>query len=180
MIYVFLADGFEEIEALTPVDYLRRCELEVKMVGVTGVVVKSSHGIRVMPDVLLSHMDLNAADMIILPGGMPGTLNLEQSQAVQDAVDFCARHDRWIGAICAAPSILGHKGLLDGKTATCYPGFEAQMGNAKLAEQPGVYVDGKIITATSVHFAEQFAFTLGECLLGSGRMDLLKTAVVYR
>ena len=114
------------------------------------------------------------------PGGMPGTLNLEQSQAVQDAVDFCARHDRWIGAICAAPSILGHKGLLDGKTATCYPGFEAQMGNAKLAEQPGVYVDGKIITATSVHFAEQFAFTLGECLLGSARMDLLKAAVVYR
>ena len=177
MIYVFLADGFEEIEALTPVDYLRRCELEVKTVGVTGIAVRGSHGIRVIADVLPGQIDLPSAEMIVLPGGLPGTLNLEQSQVVQDSIDYCVKHEKWVGAICAAPSILGHKGLLDGRRATCFPGYESQMGTA-LIQEPGVYMDGKFITATSVHFADQFAYKLGEALMGSARIDLLKASVV--
>ena len=115
--------------------------------------------------------------MIILPGGLPGTLNLEKSEAVQNSIDYCVMHDRWIGAICAAPSILGHKGLLKGRKATCYPGYEAQLEGAEIGE-PGVYEDGKFITATSVHFAEKFAYKLGEKLLGKSRIDLLRAAVV--
>lgn len=179
MIYVFLADGFEEIEALTPVDYLRRLELQVKTVGINGLAIKGSHGIRVVADILPTQMDLTAADMIVLPGGLPGTLNLEQSQVVQDAIDYCVKHDRWVGAICAAPSILGHKGLLKGKKATCFPGYESQLEGADIQER-GVYVDGKTITATSVHFAEEFAFILGEKLTSRERVDLLRAAVVER
>ena len=177
MIYLFLADGFEEIEALTPLDYLRRCELEVQIVGVGGLVIRGSHGLRVISDIQPGQVDLEKAEMIILPGGLPGTLNLEKAPAVQNAIDYCIEHDRWIGAICAAPSILGHKGLLNGKKVTCYPGYESQLDGAIIGE-PGVYEDGKIITATSVHFAEEFAYRLGEKLLGKSRIDLLRAAVV--
>lgn len=177
MIYLFLADGFEEIEALTPVDYLRRCELDVQIVSVAGLAVRGSHGIRVIPDILPNQLNLPEAEMIILPGGLPGTLNLEKSEVVQNTIDFCVKHDRWIGAICAAPSILGHKGLLKGKKATCYPGYESLLEGAEIGK-PGVYQDGKFITATSVHFAEQFSYKLGEVLLGKSRIELLKAAVV--
>ena len=177
MVYLFLADGFEEVEALTPLDYLRRCEVEVQIVGISGLVIRGSHGIRVMADILPTQMKLPEAEMIILPGGLPGTLNLEKSEAVQNSIDYCVMHDRWIGAICAAPSILGHKGLLKGRKATCYPGYEAQLEGAEIGE-PGVYEDGKFITATSVHFAEKFAYKLGAKLLGKSRIDLLRAAVV--
>ena len=122
MIYLFLADGFEEVEALTPVDYLRRCELEVKTVGVHGKMVRGSHGITVIADCTMYDVELDQAQMIILPGGMPGTLNLEKSRMLQGLIDLCTERNIPIAAICAAPSILGHKGLLEGKKATCFPG----------------------------------------------------------
>ena len=127
MIYLFLANGFEEVEALTPLDYLRRCELPVKTVAVGNRLVTGSHKITVTADLLISEVRPEDAQMIILPGGMPGTLNLEQSAKVQEMIDYCAENGRWIAAICAAPSILGHKGLLHGKRATCYVGFEDQL-----------------------------------------------------
>lgn len=167
MIYVFLANGFEEIEALTPVDILRRCELDVVTVGVGGSqVITGSHGITVAADVEESDITIGAeTDMIILPGGMPGTLNLEKSPYVQKAIDFCIENDKYVAAICAAPSILGHKGLLKGKTATCFPGFENELIEADVSSEL-VCVYGKIITAKGAGAAMKFALKLAEITAG--------------
>ena len=134
MIYVFLADGFEEVEALTPVDLLRRSGKDVKLVGVAAKRVTGSHGINVECDITAGEIVLGGdLEMIVLPGGMPGTLNLEKSEVVQTAVDFCYDRNIPIGAICAAPSILGHKGLLQGREAIAYPGFEGQLTGAQIS-----------------------------------------------
>lgn len=179
MVYIFLANGFEEVEALTPLDYLRRCEeIQVKSVAVEGRLVTGSHGITVMADLLLEQVDLNHAEMIVLPGGMPGTLNLEQSAALQDIIDTCMERGIYIAAICAAPSILGHKGLLQGKTATCYVGFEDQLAGAEVTGAP-VEIDGNIITARGAGVANQFAFALISCLRGEERAKLIGDSVLW-
>ncbi len=179
MIYVFLAEGFEEVEALTPVDMLRRCELDVITVGVGGEAVLGSHNIPILANVTDSEIVLNDnVDMIVLPGGMPGTLNLEKNPNVQAAIDFCMKNNKYIGAICAAPSILGHKGLLDSKKATCYTGFESQLGNAVVSEDP-VCVDGNIITSRGAGTAMQFSFELVKALTSEERAEKLKKTVLY-
>lgn len=179
MVYVFLADGFEEVEALTPVDMLRRCELEVITVGVGNQSVMGSHGIPVLANITDSQITLDdKVDMIVLPGGMPGTLNLEKNANVQAAIDFCVKNDKYIGAICAAPSILGHKGLLDGKEATCYTGFEEQLGNAKISDKP-VCIDGRIITSRGAGTAMPFAFELARVLTNDARVEKLINSVLY-
>lgn len=179
MIYVFLADGFEEVEALTAVDMLRRCEKNVITVGVGRDAVISSHNIPVMTDITENQIQLtDELEMIILPGGMPGTLNLEASETVQKAIDFCIDNNKYIGAICAAPSILGHKGLLNGKKATCYVGFESQLGDANYSED-AVCVDGNIITSRGAGTSLEFAFELVKVLTSEERRDLLKKTVMY-
>ena len=121
MIYAFLAEGFEETEAVTPIDLLRRSGKKVITVGVGDNIIMGSHGIPVVTDTIAQEAPLtDELEMIILPGGMPGTLNLEKSEYVQAAIDFCTANNKYIGAICAAPSILGHKGLLKGRKAVCY------------------------------------------------------------
>ena len=117
MIYVCLAEGFEETEAITPIDLLRRAGAQVTVVGVTGKTVTGSHGIPVVADKEIGEIDDSDVELVVLPGGMPGTLNLENSEGVQRLIDTAARQGALLGAICAAPSILGHKGLLNGKTA---------------------------------------------------------------
>ena len=150
MVYVFLADGFEDIEALAPIDILRRANVDVKTVGVTGKEVTSSHGVTVKADISVSDIKLDSdLELIVLPGGMPGTLNLEASVGVQKAIDFCAANDKYIAAICAAPSILGHKGLLKGKKATCFPGFEKDLVGADACSDL-VVIDGKFITGNGL------------------------------
>ena len=114
MVYIFLADGFEIIEAMSPLDMLKRAKIDVKTVGVTGKVVTSSCGVQVVSDMEIAEFDFYDVEAIVLPGGMPGTLNLEKSEQVQAAIDYCSKNGRFIAAICAAPSILGHKGLLKG------------------------------------------------------------------
>ena len=178
MIYLFLANGFEEVEALTPLDYLRRCELPVKTVAVGNRLVTGSHKITVTADLLISEVRPEDAQMIILPGGMPGTLNLEQSTKVQEMIDYCAENGRWIAAICAAPSILGHKGLLHGKRATCYVGFEDQLEGAQYTGAP-VEADGNIITSRGAGTANQFAFRLVEALCGAQRAEILKAGILW-
>ena len=116
MVYVFLAKGFEELEALAPVDVLRRAGVQVKTVGVTGKRVSGSHGISVNCDITIDEAVFDELDGIILPGGLPGTTNLEADETVNKFIDFAADNGKVIGAICAAPMILGHKGLLRGKT----------------------------------------------------------------
>lgn len=166
MIYVFLANGFEEIEAMAPIDCLRRAGKQVVTVGIGGKVINGTHNIPVTADIAEEEVvfDKNI-EMIVLPGGMPGTLNLGQSETVQKALQFCAEQDKWIAAICAAPSVLGRAGLLKGKKATVYPGFEREMGGAKLSHDT-VCTDGKIVTAKGAGVALDFGLKLVECLLG--------------
>ncbi|HAE52225.1 MAG TPA: DJ-1 family protein [Ruminococcus sp.] len=162
MIYVYLAEGFEEIEALTPVDLLRRSGKKVVTVGVGDNVIVGSHGIPVVCDTIAQEAVLSyELEMIVLPGGMPGTLNLEKSGYVQAAIDYCTDNNKFIGAICAAPSILGHKGLLNGRTAVCYEGFEQQLTGAVIGED-SVVCDGNIITARGAGVAVKFALKLIE------------------
>lgn len=180
MVYVFLAEGFEEVEALTPLDYLRRCEeLDVRSVAVGATkVVTGSHRIPVVADQTIEEVDLDTIEMIVLPGGMPGTLNLEASEPLQKIIDHCVKQQLPIAAICAAPSILGHKGLLQGKTATCYLGFDTQLFGAHYTGAP-IEKDGIFITARGAGVAQQFAFALVAELLGQERADILKAAVLW-
>ena len=162
MIYLFLANGFEEIEALTPVDILRRGGLGVTTVGIGGKEIKGSHNITVTADISDSEFHLlNDVEGIILPGGMPGTRNLEKCNKVIKAVNYCFERNLLIGAICAAPSILGHKGLLKGKTAVCYEGFETQLDGANIGIG-GVAEDGIFITARGAGVAVNFGLKLVE------------------
>ena len=179
MIYVFLANGFEESEALVPVDLLRRAGKEVRLVGVTGSTVTGSHGITVQTDLTAGEIILgNDLEMIVLPGGMPGTLNLEKSEAVQTAVDYCAERGIYIGAICAAPSILGHKGLLAGKEAIAYPGFEEQLKDAVISTH-SVVQSGNIITAQGAGAAIEFGLRLAAQFVGAEKTKALADAICY-
>lgn len=176
MIYVFLDDGFEEVEALTPVDYLRRCELKVQTVGIRGKMVQGSHGITVLADATMYDVDLDQCEMIVLPGGLPGTLNLEKSHHLAKVIDYCVEHEIPIGAICAAPSILGHKGLLKGRKATCASGWEQELEGAEYTGSP-VEADGIYITSRGAGAANQFAFALAERMAGKERADKLAASV---
>lgn len=179
MIYVFLANGFEETEALIPVDMLRRCELEVITVGVGGQVIKGSHGISVITDITDGDISLDDnLQMIILPGGMPGTLNLEASKQVQKAIDYCMKYDKYIAAICAAPSILGHKNILIDKKATCYMGFETQLNGAVILNEK-VCTDDKIITSRGAGTALEFSFEIIKHLISEEKSNILKEAIMY-
>lgn len=171
MIYVYLAEGFEETEAVAPIDLLRRAEKKVVTVGVGDNIIVSSHGVPVVADTIAQEAPLSdELEMIVLPGGMPGTLNLEKSKYVQAAIDFCMEHNIPIGAICAAPSILGHKGLLKGKKAVCYTGFEAQLEGAEIIDAP-VTVDGNIITARGAGAAVKFGLALVEMAVSKAESD---------
>lgn len=164
MIYVFLAPGFEEIEALAVVDVLRRAELQVITVGVDEDFVVGSHQIPVVADIYERDLILDDnVEAIVLPGGMPGTLNLEKSPVIQKAIDWAVENDRLVCAICAAPSILGHKGLLEGKKATCFPGFEEELFGAE-ASKDFVVKDGNFITAKGMGSAIEFGLQIAENL----------------
>lgn len=176
MVYVFLADGFETIEALAVVDMLRRAKIDNETVGVTGKTVKSSHNIQVVADITIDELNINNADAIVLPGGMPGTLNLEASPDVLGAVDYCADNNRYIAAICAAPSIIGHKGLLDGRYATCFPGYEKDLKGA-IHSARLVAVDGKFITAKGAGCSMKFALKLVELLVSKEKAEALESGM---
>ena len=179
MIYVFLAQGFEETEAIAPIDILRRCGKEVITVGIGDNIIKGSHGIAVVTDTEDKLVELNSdLEMIVLPGGMPGTINLEASETVQKAIDYCIANDLYIGAICAAPSILGHKGLLKGKKATCYTGFEQELTGAEVLDEPAV-IDGKIITARGAGVAVDFGLKLVEALVSKEKSEKMGEALLW-
>lgn len=178
MVYVFLANGFEETEAIAPIDMLRRAGKEVITVGITGKIVTGSHGIPVTADITEYELtDFSAAEMIVLPGGMPGTLNEEASAVVQSAIDYCMDNSIPIGAICAAPSILGHKRLLEGKTAVCYTGFEKDLKGAVIGTA-GVVTDGLITTARGAGVAVEFGLELVKVLCGQAESDRLRSAIL--
>ncbi|MBQ7289011.1 MAG: DJ-1/PfpI family protein [Clostridia bacterium] len=164
MVYVFLADGFEETEAIAPIDIMRRAGLEVVTVGIGGQLVRGAHNITVMAD--MDGADAipdETVDAVVLPGGLPGTVNLENNQTVQAFLDYAAANDKVMAAICAAPSVLGHKGLLEGKRAVCFPGYEKELRGAKVQNTPAE-IDGNIVTACGAGAALEFGFALVERL----------------
>ena len=172
MIYIFLAEGFEEMEALAPVDILRRAGLDVCTVGVTGKVVSGSHKIPVTADIIADEVDFANMEAVVLPGGLPGTYNLEASEVVKKSIEYCVANDKYIAAICAAPSVFGHMGILDGKKATCYPGFEKDLLGAEYTAEP-VTVDGKIITGKGAGVSVEFALKLAEIFKDKETADKL-------
>ncbi len=161
MIYVFLANGFEITEALTTVDILRRGKLDVKTVavGTEDNIVTSSHNIKVVADITEAELTKENLQGVILPGGMPGTLNLGASSIVKKYTQYCADNSLIVGAICAAPSVLGKMGLLTGKNATCFPGFEDELLGANTCDDFTV-TDGLIVTAKGMGATIPFALEL--------------------
>ncbi|MBQ8965228.1 DJ-1 family glyoxalase III [Ruminococcus sp.] len=177
MVYVFLANGFEELEALAPIDILRRAGVEVTTVGVDTQTITASHKVVFTADTTVDKIVLDdKVDMVVLPGGMPGTLNLENDDYVQAAIDFCVKNDKYIAAICAAPSILGHKGLLKGKKAICFPGFEKDLEGAEISEK-AVVCDGKFITAKGAGVAVDFALMLAEKLVSAEKAEEIRKGI---
>lgn len=177
MVYVFLADGFEEVEALTPVDYLRRAGVEVVTVGVGGLQIKGAHGITVVCDTQQDSLTADASlEGIVLPGGMPGTLNLENSSVVQEFITYCADNGKMLAAICAAPSVLGHRNLLEGRKAVCFPGFEKDLYGAHVESAYSV-TDGNFITAKGAGSASEFAFDIIAYLVSEDKAQEIKNTV---
>lgn len=178
MIYVFLADGFEETEAIAPIDMLRRAKLNVKTVGVGTKTPTSSHGIQVTADITTEEVRLDSElQLIVLPGGMPGTLNLKASDTVQKSIAFCVENKIPVGAICAAPSILGDLGLLEGREAVCFPGFEKNLLGAKVQNKLCV-TDGQFITACGAGAALVFGLELVKVLCGTEKSEEIRSAIV--
>lgn len=176
MVAVFLAEGFEEIEALSVVDILRRAEIDVKTVGIGSKTIVGTHNIPITCDILDSELEFSSIDMIVLPGGMPGTTNLEKNSTVQKAIDYCKDNDKFLTAICAAPSVLGHKGILKDKKATCYPGFEDDLEGA-LLDSKSVVSDGKVITAKGPGVAIDFAFELLLALTSENTAKMVRSSL---
>ncbi|MBR4726507.1 MAG: DJ-1/PfpI family protein [Clostridia bacterium] len=166
MFYLFLADGFEEVEALATLDVLRRAKIDILTVGVTGKTVTGSHGIPVVSDKSIDEVaPADALDGVILPGGMPGTKYLNASKQVHAFLDAAEARGSWICAICAAPMILGQRGMLQGRQAVCFPGFEPELRGAAV---PELYVcrDGNYITAKGMGSAIQFGLAIVAAVKG--------------
>lgn len=178
MIYAFLADGFEEVEALFPVDLMRRAGLPVTTVGIGKKEITGSHGITVTADISDENLSFEPIDLIFLPGGMPGTKNLNESSTVHRAIDLAIKQDSYIAAICAAPMILGERGLLNGKRAVCYPSFEKHLIGATVLENSKIATDGKIITAKGVGAACELGLEIVKTLCGQQKADELRKSTI--
>ena len=179
MIYVFLAEGFEEIESLATVDILRRAEMDVKTVSVSGSrEVTGSHAITVIADITASELDLKSIEAVILPGGMPGTLNLKASETVQNTIKYAFDNNKLMCAICAAPLVFGNAGFLKGKNATCYPGFENELVGADVRYEP-VVRDGNIITSRGAGTAHLFAFEILRYFGKEKESEALYAGMIY-
>lgn len=178
-VFEFLANGFEEIEGLAPVDILRRGGIDVKTVSVTGSeFVETSHGITIKADLVFEKADLSGADMLLLPGGMPGSTNLNEHDGVRKALLAQADQNKWIGAICAAPMVLGSLGLLKGKKATCSPGFEKYLDGAHYTAELFT-VDGHIITGEGPAATLPYAYKILSLFVGEDKTKDLQRKMQY-
>lgn len=180
MVYVLLGTGFEETEAIAPIDLLRRAGVEVLTVGINGKTVYGGHGIGVEADITLGEMDLTNMDMIVLPGGLGGVASIRASAEAMAAVSFAFENGRYVAAICAGPTVLADLHITDGKRATCYPGCEEGMGNAIMAENAPCVTDGKIITGTSAGCAIPFGLALVAALKGEDAANAIARQIVIR
>jgi 4-methyl-5(b-hydroxyethyl)-thiazole monophosphate biosynthesis len=174
---MFLANGFEEIEALCPLDLLRRAGVQVTTVGIGGEEITGSHGITVRADIPDTMYRDSTPEMVILPGGMPGTKHLDASRTVEQALRAAAKSNAYLAAICAAPMVLGKRGYLNGKRAICFPGFEKFLEGATVADER-VVTDGRIITGAGMGVALEFGLALVSALKGKPVADELRRAVL--
>ena len=180
MVYVLLGTGFEETEAIVPVDLLRRAGVKVLTVGINGKTVYGGHGIGVEADITLSQMDLTEVEMIVLPGGLGGVASIRGSQSAMDAVKFCWDNGKFVAAICAGPTVLADMHITDNKSVTCYPGCESGMGTANCVPGASSLRDGKLITGTSAGCAVSFALKLIEALRGEEAAKTVAEQIVIR
>ncbi len=180
MVYVLLGQGFEETEAVAPIDLMRRAGIEVTTVGVTGKIVPGSHGIPVQADITMSELNPEDMEMIVLPGGMGGVRSLLDSTQALQAVSYAWEHGKFVAAICAAPTILARLHITDNKNATCYPGCEENMGSARMIPNVPFVRDGRLITGTSAGCAVPFGLALIAALKGQDTADAIAQQVVIR
>lgn len=179
MVYVLLGTGFEEVEAIAPIDLMRRAGIQVLTVGVDGKAVTGGHGITVEADITLDQMDLTDLEMIVLPGGLGGVATARSSQAALDALRFAYENDKYVAAICAGPTVLADLGIIGTKKATCYPGCEGGMAEASIVEAACV-TEGKLITGASAGCAIPFALALIEALKGKEAATQVEKQIVIR
>ena len=179
MVYMFLGTGFEETEAIAPLDLLRRAGVEIATVGLNGKVIYGGHGIGVEAALEIGQLDLTNLEMVILPGGLGGVASIKGCPAAMDAIRFAYENGKFVAAICAGPTILASLGITKGKHATCYPGCEEQMGNT-IMEDAAAVTDGKIITGTSAGCAIPFGLQLIAALKGQEAADTIAKQIVIR
>ena len=177
MVYVLLGTGFEETEAIAPIDLLRRAGVDVCTVGIDGKLVYGGHQIGIEADITLAQMDLKNMDMIVLPGGLGGVNTIRSSQAALDAVRYAWENGKFVAAICAGPTVLAQLGITDGLQAVCYPGCEEDMGSAHMVTAPCVR-SGKVITGTSAGCAIPFGLALVEALKGAEEAQRIAKQIV--
>ena len=180
MVYMLLGTGFEETEAIAPLDLLRRAEIPILTVGVNGKTVYGGHNIGIEADITLEEMDLTDMDMIILPGGLGGVASVSASEQALDILRFAYDNDKFVAASCAGPTVLAKLGITDSKDATCYPGCETQMGNANMLPGKAAVRDGKLITGTSAGCAIPFGLALIAALKGQEVADKIAKQIVIR
>ena len=177
---IFFGTGYEEIEALTVVDLCRRAGIEISMVSITGEgKVTGSHGIAVEMDKQFEDVDFTALDMIVLPGGMPGTRNLETHEGLIEQVDAFYKEGKYVAAICAAPSIFGHRGIVNGRKACCYPGFEKDLTGAEVCYE-SVCISDNVITSRGMGCAIDFSLAIITVLCGSEIADDKAHSIIYK
>lgn len=180
MVYVLLGTGFEEMEAIAPIDLLRRAGIPTLTVGVDGKTVTGSHSIPIVADITIGQMDLTDLDMIVLPGGLGGVTTARSSQAALEALRFAWENDKFVAAICAGPTVLADLGITDGRQATCYPGCETGMGSAQMVAEAPCVRDGKLITGASAGCATAFGLMLIEALKGTDEAQRIAKQIVIR
>ena len=180
MVYMLLGTGFEETEAIAPLDLLRRAGIDVLTVGVNGKTIYGGHNIGIVADIEIGEMDLTAMEMIIVPGGLGGVASIRASKDAMAALQFAKDNDIYTAAICAGPTVLADLGITDGKNTTCYPGCENGMGNAKVTSGAAAVTDGKVITGTSAGCAVPFGLALIAALKGKEIADTVANQIVIR
>ena len=180
MVYVLLGKGFEETEAIAPIDLMRRAGIPVLTVGIGSKTVVGGHGIGVEADITLEEMDLTDLEMIVLPGGLGGVASIRGSKAAMDAVAFAAENRRYVAAICAGPTVLADLGITDGRKVTCYPGCEKDMGSALYIPGEACVQDGNVITGTSAGCATAFGLQLIAALRGEAAAKTVAEQIVIR
>lgn len=180
MVYMLLGTGFEETEAIAPLDLLRRAGISALTVGVNSKFINGGHGISIMADITLPEMDLTEMDMIVLPGGLGGVASVRASKEAMEALRFAWENGKYVAAICAGPTVLADLGITDGLKATCYPGCESGMGKAVMVDSQAVVRDGKLITGTSAGCAVKFGLALVEALKGKETTDRIAEQIVIR